>query len=354
MDLKAMLSAAVERGASDLMLIAGLAPSIKIQGNLVPLTEQPFDQEQNHALIMGLYEMAGSRSTERLETTGDDDFSFALTGLSRFRVSAYKQRGSFAAVIRVVRFNLPDPDSIGIPPGVMELSSLTRGLVLVSGTAGSGKSTTQACFVDRINKTRAAHIITLEDPLEYLHRHSRGIVSQREITVDSESYAGALKASLRQAPDVILLGEMRDYETISIAMTAAETGHLVVSTLHTLGAVNTIDRVVDAFPPSQQQQIRIQLSMVLQAVVCQQLIPDTSGGMVPAFELLIASSAVRSLIRDAKTHQIDAVIQSSAADGMVSMDGAILQLVREGRVSVREAMIHCMNPEVMARRLSLT
>jgi len=353
MVLKDILTSAVADGASDFFVIAGLPVNIKIKGQFRPVNEERLGTETAHELVGQIYAMAGGRSMDNLHTEGDDDFSFALPGISRFRVNAYKQRGSVAAIIRIVQFELPDPGAIGIPDIVMELAGRTRGLILVSGTAGSGKSTTQACMIDHINRTRQSHIITLEDPLEYLHRHQKSIVSQREITVDTDSYAGALRAALRQAPDVILLGEMRDHETISVAMTAAETGHLVVSTLHTLGAVNTIDRIIDAFPPNQQQQIRIQLSMVLQAVVCQQLLPTTDGSMVPAFEVLIANSAVRSLIRDAKSHQVDAVIQSSSNEGMISMDNSIVSLVKEGVVTDKTAMIHCINVETTARKLGI-
>ena len=233
----------------------------------------PADTE---ALLRQIYQMANNRNFDRFLETGDDDFSCSIPGLSRFRVNTYRQRSSLAAVIRVIAFELPHPDELNIPEDVMSVADFTRGMVLVTGPAGSGKSTTMACVVDRINHSREGHIITLEDPLEYLHRHDKCIVSQREICTDTESYLVSLRATLRQSPDVILLGEMRDYETIQTAMTAAETGHLILSSLHTTGAANTIGRIVDVFEPAQQRQISIQLSMVLQAVISQQLIPDVN------------------------------------------------------------------------------
>ena len=233
--------------------------------------------EQTSEILEAIYQMANNRDISRLHNTGDDDFSFSIPGLSRFRINAYKQRGSLAAVIRVIAFQLPDPAELSIPEDVMSIANLTKGMVLVTGSAGSGKSTTMACLIDRINHSREGHIITLEDPLEYLHRHDRCIVSQREICTDTENYITSLRATLRQSPDVILLGEMRDHETIQTAMTAAETGHLILSSLHTLGASNSLNRIIDVFEPSQQHQIIMQLSMVLQAVISQQLVPDVNG-----------------------------------------------------------------------------
>ena len=262
--------------------------------------------------------------------------------MSRFRVSTYKQRGSLAAVVRIITFNLPNPAEIGIPESVMNLSNYTNGLVLVTGPAGSGKSTTLACLIDRINQTREDHIITLEDPLEYLHRHQKSIVSQREINTDTQSYVGALRAALRQSPDVILLGEMRD----------SETGHLVISTLHTLGASKSIDRIIDVFPPSQQHQIAVQLSMVLKAVVSQQLIPSTSGTLIPAFEMMTVNTAIQNLIRDNKLHQVDGLIYSAPAGGeMFSMDASLLQLYKAGRIDRETALARATNPDMLAKRL---
>ena len=255
--------------------------------------------EQCESLIREIYELADHRDIGKFLQTGDDDFSFTVKGLSRYRVSTYMQRGSLAAVIRMITFSLPDPSVLGIPEQIIDLGNLKKGLVLVTGPAGSGKSTTLACIINAINENQEKHIITLEDPLEFLHKHKKSIVSQREISSDTESYVVALRSSLRQSPDVILLGEMRDFETMSIAMTAAETGHLVLSTLHTLGAANTIDRIIDVFPPNQQRQIAIQLSSVLQAVVSQQLIPSADeSGMHAAFELMTATPAIRNMIRE--------------------------------------------------------
>ena len=288
---------------------------------------------------------------EAFTRAGDDDFSFAVPGLARFRVNAYRQRGSLAAVVRVVAFDIPDWRALHIPEQVMNLADVTQGMVLVTGTAGSGKSTTQACIIDRINHTRDVHIITLEDPIEFLHRDQRSIISQREIAIDTEDYLSALRACLRQAPDVILLGEMRDHETIRTAMTAAETGHLLIATLHTRGAVNSIDRIIDAFPSGQQSQIRDQLSMVLHTVVSQRLLPDVDGGLVPAYEIMHTNSAIRSMIRDSKDHQIDNAIATGAADGMISMDQSVLELYRSGRITRETALEYAENPEQMSRKL---
>ena len=288
---------------------------------------------------------------ERLLQTGDDDFSFSLAGLARFRVNVYRQRGSMAAVIRVVAFDIPDWKDLSIPEQVMDLAGVTHGMVLVTGTAGSGKSTTQACIIDRINRTRECHIITLEDPIEYLHRDRKSIVSQREVAIDTQNYPSALRACLRQAPDVILLGEMRDQETIHTAMTAAETGHLLIATLHTKGAVNTIDRIVDTFPSGQQDQVRVQLSMVLHTVVSQQLVPDANGGLVPAFEIMHVNNAIRSLIRDSKTHQIDNAIAAGGAEGMMSMDQSLLALYKSRQITAETALSYADNPEQLKRRM---
>ena len=289
---------------------------------------------------------------DKVQSHGDDDFSFAIPGVSRFRASVFRQRGSLAGIIRVVRFELPDAGQLHLPDSIIGVSRLTKGMVLVTGPAGSGKSTTLACIIDEINSTRNAHVITLEDPIEYLHRHKQSVVTQREIVTDTDSYVTGLRASLRQAPDVILLGEMRDYETISIAMTAAETGHLILSTLHTVGAANTIDRVIDAFPPNQQQQIRTQLAMVLDAVISQQLIPTVDGGVQPAFEIMFLNNAIRNMIRESKIHQIDGIIATSQEEGMISMDNSLIKLYRDGVISRENAIAYSSNSELMDKKLA--
>ena len=350
MDMEMLLTAAVEKNASDIYIIAGLAASLRKNKNI----EHEFDRllpEDTHRLLTQLYAMAQNRSMEQLLATGDDDFSFSVPGLSRFRVSAFKQRGSLAAVIRVIRFSLPDSRQLHIPEAVMELAGIRQGMVLVTGTAGSGKSTTLACLVDRINHDRQSHIITLEDPIEYLHRHDQSIVTQREIGSDTQSYVKALRAALRQSPDIILLGEMRDYETIEVAMTAAETGHLLFSTLHTLGAANTIERIIDVFPANQQRQIAVQLAMVLRAVVSQQLVPALDGSLVPAFEVMMVNPAIRTMIRDNKVHQIDGILATSARGEMFSMDMSLMQLFQKGIISRETALNYAANPEQMAKKL---
>lgn len=315
--------------ASDLFLVAGGPICEKLEKRLQPISEDRAYPRDTENLIREIYQLAG-RSIDRYLQQGDDDFSFSVAELARFRVNAYRQRGSMAAVVRVVSFEIPNWKSLGIPEQVMNLAAVDHGMVLVTGTAGSGKSTTQACVIDRINRTRECHIITLEDPIEYLHRDRKSIVSQREISIDTEDYPSALRACLRQAPDVILLGEMRDQATIHTAMTAAETGHLLIATLHTKGTVNTIDRIVDTFPSGQQDQIRVQLSMVLHTVVSQQLLPGTRGELVPAFEIMHMNSAIRSLIRDSKTHQIDNAIARGAAREWLPWTSQYWPFARQG------------------------
>jgi len=349
-ELITYLKRAVDDRASDLFLVAGGPVCEKLDRHLQPIQEGRLLPPDTERLISEIYELAG-RSMDAYRANGDDDFSFAVKDLARFRVNAYRQRNSMAAVIRVVSFTIPDWQEMRIPEPVIKLADLNHGMILVTGTAGSGKSTTQACIIDRINRSRDCHIVTLEDPIEFLHRNQKSIVSQREIAVDTADYLSALRACLRQAPDVILLGEMRDPETIHTAMTAAETGHMVIATLHTKGTANTIDRILDSFPSDQQQQIRVQLSMVLHTVVSQQLLPDKTGGRVPAFEIMHTNGAIRSLIRDGKTHQIDNAIASGGADGMVTMDQAILTLFKEGLVDRDTALDHADNPEQLRRRM---
>lgn len=352
MEILDFLTKSTQLEASDVFIVSGRPLSYKKGGKIHLFSDERLMPAQTEQLIRDIYQLADNREIERFLKTGDDDFSFAVPGLSRFRVSTYMQRGSMAAVIRIITFELPRPDMLGIPEQLVELGKLNKGLVLVTGPAGSGKSTTLACMIDAINSQQEKHIITLEDPLEFLHRHKKSIVSQREINSDTDSYITALRASLRQSPDVILLGEMRDFETISVAMTAAETGHLVLSTLHTLGAANTIDRIIDVFPPNQQRQITVQLASVLQAVVSQQLVPSADGGQVPAFELMTVTPAIRNMIRDNKIHQIDGLIYSSSQDSMFSMDSSLLGLCRAGRISAEEAISHASNPDMLKRKLS--
>lgn len=345
-----ILQQAVERDAADIFMIPGMPLSLKINGDILPINDKKIFPAEMDQLIKELYTIAGNRDIIKVEY-GDDDFSFSVPGLARFRASVMKQRGSLAAIIRVVRFELPNPKLLGIPDSVLEISNLRKGLVLVTGAAGSGKSTTLSCIIDKINHERSDHIITLEDPIEYLHRHNLSVVTQREIGQDTESYVTGLRAALRQAPDVILLGEMRDYETIRIALTAAETGHLVISTLHTVGAANTIDRIVDVFPANAQQQIRVQLSTVLQAVVSQQLLPTTDGKLTPAFEIMFLNNAIRNMIRENKIHQIDNVISMSMSEGMVSMNNSLLALLRAGVIDKETCITNSPDPEQMRMRL---
>ncbi|MBQ3601860.1 MAG: PilT/PilU family type 4a pilus ATPase [Lachnospiraceae bacterium] len=350
MTMEDILTMAVQKKASDIFLIAGQPVSYKINGNIEKQGESPLKPDQLFSMVEHLYEM-GNRDRKYGEQ-GDDDFSVSLACVGRFRVNVFRQRGSWSAVLRVVNFQLQDVSTMGIPKSVLELSERKKGLVLVTGSAGSGKSTTLAYIIDEINKSRNCHILTLEDPIEFLHTHNKSIVSQREIGIDSKDYNRALKAGMRESPDVILIGEMRDLETIEIAMTAAETGHLVLSTLHTVGAANTIDRIIDVFPPQQQQQIRIQLSMVLRSVVSQQLLPTTDGRQVPAFEILKANNAIRTLIRDGKVHQIPSTIATAKEEGMLSMDSSIMELYQSGKIKKETALLYAMNRESMERILS--
>lgn len=352
MNLIDLLSKAVAEHASDIFIVAGRPMCIKVQGRLLLEDDTTLMPVDTNTIVEEIYQLAGDRDMGRLVEYGDDDFAFAIKGLSRFRANIFKQRGSYAAIIRVIRFEIPDASSLGVTNDILELGNLKNGLVLVTGPAGSGKSTTLACIIDQINQNKEKHIITLEDPLEYLHRHKKSIVSQREVYIDTESYVTALKASLRQSPDVILLGEMRDLETIEVAMTAAETGHLIISTLHTIGAVSTIERIIDVFPANQQHQISLQLTQVLRAVVTQQLVPTKAGTLAPAFEIMRVTPAIRTMIRDGKTHQINGVLQTSGADNMISMDDSLLKLCKDGVIEKEVALNFAINPELLQKKLT--
>ena len=351
MDMKEILEFAVQNEASDLFLVAGRPVSYKRHGEINTIDDRRIMPEKLNHLVEEIYDLADHRSMEQLRKRGDDDFSFAIPGLARFRASTYRQRGSLAAVIRMIFFQLPDPAKLGIPESVIRLSDYHKGLILVTGPAGSGKSTTLACMIDKINREQEKHIITLEDPLEFLHRHQKSIVSQREVGADTESYLVALRAALRQSPDVILLGEMRDYETIQVAMTAAETGHLIFSTLHTTSAANTVDRIIDVFPANQQKQIGVQLASVLRAVVCQQLIPDINGQLIPAYEIMIVNPAIRNMIREGKVHQIDGMIYSSMGENMIAMDTSLLQLCKKGKITRETALRYAANPAMLSKKI---
>ena len=351
MNIQEILQKAIAEEASDIFIVAGLPVTYKCHGHQVRQEERMLP-ESIQTLVDEIYTISG-RAKTNYEQGSDDDFSFSIRDLGRFRVNVFRQRGSLAAVIRVIKFGLPDPVALGIPESVLSLSENKKGLVLITGAAGTGKSTTLACIIDRINHDRDAHIITMEDPIEYIHRHDKSIVSQREISIDTPGYLDALRSALRESPDVILLGEMRDYDTISSAITAAETGVLLLSTLHTSSAANTINRIIDVFPANQQQQVKIQLGQILKGVVCQQLVPKVGGGQVAVFEIMKATPAIQNMIREGKLHQLDSEMQAGAAEGMCTMDGSLLKLYREGVITKETALISCVHYETMLKRLSL-
>ena len=345
-----MLEKAVQMGGSDIFFVPGAPVEVKVDNNMHPLSEDKLQPDDSKVLVDEMYQLA-RRDPSLLAVEGDDDFSFAIANVSRFRCNAYRQRGTVAAICRIINFEMPDPNDRHIPPQVMELAKLHNGMVLVTGPAGSGKSTTLACIVDRINSTRNAHIVTIEDPIEYLHRHKMSLVSQREVPQDAATFYRALRASLRQAPDVIMLGEMRDLETIHTAITAAETGHLLLSSLHTIGAAKTIDRIIDTFPAEQQTQVRVQLSMVLKAVVSQRLVPTVDGKREAVFELMTVNNAIQNLIRDGRTHQIDNAIYGGTSQDMISMDSELQRLYRQGRITKDTAIAYAVNPDTLSKRL---
>lgn len=348
-NIEEILAKAVEAGASDVHLTVGTAPKMRVSGSLISM---PYDALSPEDTMQAAERVMSGEQLEAFKQRGEFDFSFAVADVGRYRVNAFRQQGAAALAFRVVATKVPSPEELGVPSSIIELSGRKRGLVLVTGPTGSGKSTTLAAIIDKVNQTRDAHIITLEDPIEYLHPHKMSMVNQREIGIDTQSYANALRAALREDPDVILVGEMRDYETISVAVTAAETGHLVLSTLHTIGAASTVDRVIDVFPPHQQQQIRVQLSNVLEAIISQQLIPRADGrGRVAAFEVLHANNAIRNLIREGKSHQIANIMQTNRKLGMITMDEAIVQLVREGKINRQMAVAFAQEPDAMESKI---
>ncbi len=349
-DFADLLMEVVARKASDLHLSAGARPTLRVRGRLMPLEEYEVLSATDTREIV--YSILTGDQRQRLETDWQLDFAYSIPGHARFRVNAYYQRSAIGAAFRLIPFGLASIDELGLPPAVHELTRRPRGFVLVTGPTGSGKSTSLAAMIDQINQTREEHIMTIEDPIEFLHPHKRCIVNQRELGSDAQSFSAALKAAMRQDPDIILVGEMRDLETISTALTAAETGHLVFATLHTQDTAQTIDRIIDVFPPHQQGQVRVQLSVALQGIVTQQLLPTADGsGRVVACEVLVPSPAVRNLIREGKTHQIYSVLQTGSALGMQTMDTALAGLVRQGRITQKLAESRSSTPEELRRLL---
>lgn len=347
-----LLMQVIERGASDLHITAGSPPMVRLHGDLMPLDYQKLIPEDTKALV---YSIMDAEHKERLEQFRECDFSYALAGQGRFRVNVYYQRGSIGAAFRMIPIQIKTLEELGLPQSLELLARKPRGLVLVTGPTGSGKSTTLASLIDIINETRAHHIITIEDPIEFLHRHKKSIVNQREVGSDTKSFANALKYVLRQDPDVILVGEMRDLETISAALTAAETGHLVFATLHTQDAPQTIDRIIDVFPPHQQQQVKIQLAGTLQGIVCQQLLPAIDGaGRVVAYEVMLPTPGIRNMIREGKTHQIYSAIQTGQKNGMLTMDQCLANLYRHGRISFETAIMKASDSNEIKQLLGKT
>lgn len=352
MQLDELLKNMVEVKASDVFIVAGLPLSYQASGQQIRLETAPLMPNDTRAFVEAIYEVSGRSMDAFLGNLNhDDDFSFALPGIGRFRANIFRQRGSLGAVIRIIPFGLPDANEFNIPEEVLRCADYKKGLVLVTGPAGAGKSTTLACIIDRLNHTQTGHIITMEDPIEYVHRHGSCIVTQREVPTDIANYSEALRSAMRESPDVILLGEMRDADTIGTAVTAAEMAQLIFSTLHTTGAAGTVDRIIDAFPPSQQRQIRLQLSMTLQAIVSQQLVPTKAGGVMPAFEIMTMNTAIRNLIREEKTHQIDSVVAANVKNGMRTMDQSLFDYVKQGVIERDVALQYSIHQEALRARM---
>jgi twitching motility protein PilT len=350
LDFADLLLEVLERRASDLHITAGAHPMVRIRGRLVALTDYPVLTPSLTREV--IYSILTNDQRQRLETDLQIDFAYAVPNVARFRVNAYFQRGAIGAAFRLIPVDIKSVEELGLPAICHELAHKPRGFVLVTGPTGSGKSTSLAAILDEINRTREDHILTIEDPIEFLHPHKKCIVNQREIGSDAQTFGSGLKAALRQDPDVILVGEMRDLETIHTALTAAETGHLVFATLHTQDAPQTVDRIIDVFPPEQQQQVRVQLSVALQGVITQQLLPTADGaGRIAACEVMIPTPAVRNLIREGKTHQIMSAMQTGSAAGMQTMDAALATLVRDGKITQKLAESRSSQPDELRRLL---
>jgi twitching motility protein PilT len=347
--IDSLLQDAQQRKASDLLITVGATPKCRVNGDLIDMGYEPPMPEDMEAIILPI---VPKRLMDTLISTGEVDFSYSISNIGRYRVNIFRQRGSYALVIRIINTLIPSAEELGLPQPVVELTRKKKGLVLVTGPTGSGRSTTLACLLDIINTNYSSHIITLEDPIEYLHKHKKSIVNQREIGTDSQSFANALRVVLREDPDVILVGELRDLETISIAIMAAESGHLVFSSLYTVGAVNTIERMIDVFPPHQQQLIRVQLASVLEGVISKQLIPTADGeGRVAAYEILIPNPTIRSLIKEGKNHQIASMIQNDRKLGMQMMDDSIYELYLNGSINKEQALAFSQDLSTMEKKI---
>ena len=343
-----LLMEATQRGASDLHLSERLPPVIRLDGKLQRLNYEPLNGQDIQRLI---YDVLTNQQIQWFEKVRELDFSYGIQGVGRFRFNVYRQRGVIGAAMRAIPTKIPTLEELKLPTLLRELTRRPSGLIMVTGATGAGKSTTVASMIDIINSERDCHIMAIEDPIEYLHSHRRAMINQRELGQDTNSFENALRAILREDPDVIIVGEMRDLETISAAITLAETGHLVFATLHTRNAPQTIDRIVDVFPPYQQDQIKVQLSNALEAIIAQQLLPRVGGGRVPAVELMLASNAVRNLIREGRTDQLYSCVETGAQMGMQTMDRALVQLLRMGQISMDTAKAASINPENLASLL---
>jgi twitching motility protein PilT len=353
LDFAEVLLEVINRRASDLHITAGAPPMVRVRGRLAPIDGYPVLTPTDTREIV--YSILSNAQRQKFENNWQLDFAYQIPGTARFRVNAYFQRAAIGAAFRLIPFDVVPFESLGLPPVVGEFSNKARGLVLVTGPTGSGKSTTLASLIDLINASREEHIMTIEDPIEFLHQHKKCIVNQREVGSDAPSFGDALKAALRQDPDVILVGEMRDLETIGTAITAAETGHLVFATLHTQDTPQTIDRIIDVFPPQQQAQVRAQLSVALQGIMTQMLLPTADGaGRCVAAEVLVPTPAVRNLIREGKSHQIYSVLQTGGSHGMQTMDAALSQLLRAGKITRQLAESRAHSPEEFKRLVGST
>jgi len=344
-----LLEEVIRQDASDLHITVDAPPTLRVDGSLKPVDGyEPLKEADVEKLVFSVVDDA---QKEILLKDKEVDFSFAFGDIARFRANAFHQKGNIGLSLRLIPVKIRSIEELGLPEIVNKFTEIPRGLVLVTGPTGSGKSTTLAAMVDKINKEKAVHIITIEDPIEYTHNHQKSIIDQREVHYDTRSFAAALRSALREDPDVVLIGEMRDLETISAAITIAETGHLVLATLHTNNAAQSIDRMVDVFPPYQQQQIRVQLSNILQGVVSQRLIPAIGSGREAVAEIMVSTPAVRNIVREGKTHQLDAVIQTGADQGMIQMDKALVNSVKAGKITQEEAMGYCIDTEEFERLL---